>query len=250
MITIKNEAELNIMRKAGKVLADVLDMLSEKTKAGVSTKYLDTLAYEYIAKQNGVCSFYKYGGFPGHICISVNEEIVHGIPNASKIIKDGDLVKLDAGVGMGGFHTDAARTVQVGNVSLSAKRIAECAEGSFFEGLKAVKHGAFFSDWGIAVQEFAQKQGFSVVRCLCGHGIGREVHEDPQILNYYSRRTKGKMQSGMTLAFEPMLNAGVYEAKTLGNNWTVVTADGKLSAHYENTVIVTEGGAEIITVNK
>ena len=236
------------MRKAGKVLGDTLKLLEEKARVGISTYELDKIAYEYIRKEGGVPSFLHYGGFPASVCISIDDEVVHGIPSKKRIVEDGVLLKLDCGVGMCGVHTDAARTVCVGNVSKEKKLLADVTKQSFFEGMKVLKEGTRLGTLGHAIQTYAESFGFGVVRDLVGHGIGTTVHEDPNVPNFGKEGRGMRLYRNMTIAVEPMINLGTYEVCQLDDGWTIVTDDGKPSAHYENTVIILEDGVEIITL--
>lgn len=248
MVTVKSEEQLEAMRKAGKVLGDTLKLLEEKAKVGISTYELDKIAYEYIKKEGGVPSFLNYGGFPASVCISIDDEVVHGIPSKKRIVEDGALLKLDCGVGMFGVHTDAARTVCVGNVSKEKKLLAEVTKQSFFEGMKVLKEGVRLGTLGHAIQAYAESFGFGVVRDLVGHGIGTTVHEDPNVPNFGKEGRGMRLYKNMTIAVEPMINLGTYEVCQLDDGWTIVTDDGKPSAHYENTLIIKEDGVEIITL--
>ena len=248
MVTVKSEEQLSAMRKAGKVLGDTLKLLEEKARVGISTYELDRIAYEYIKKEGGVPSFLHYGGFPGSVCISIDEEVVHGIPSKKRIVEDGVLLKLDCGVGMLGVHTDAARTVCVGNVSKEKRQLAEVTKQSFFEGMKVLKEGTRLGTLGHAIQTYAESFGYGVVRDLVGHGIGTTVHEDPNVPNFGKEGRGLRLYKNMTIAVEPMINLGTYEVYQLDDGWTIVTDDGKPSAHYENTVIIQENGVEIITL--
>lgn len=248
MVTVKSEEQLEAMRKAGKVLGDTLKLLEEKAKVGISTYELDKIAYEYIKKEGGVPSFLNYGGFPASVCISIDDEVVHGIPSKKRIVEDGVLLKLDCGVGMFGVHTDAARTVCVGNVSKEKKLLAEVTKQSFFEGMKVLKEGVRLGTLGHAIQTYAESFGFGVVRDLVGHGIGTTVHEDPNVPNFGKEGRGMRLYKNMTIAVEPMINLGTYEVCQLDDGWTIVTDDGKPSAHYENTLIIKEDGVEIITL--
>jgi len=247
MIYIKTEAELDAMRRAGSILKDTLALIRDNAKAGVSTKRLDAIAYEYIKKQNATPSQLGYNGFPCSICASVDEQVVHGIPN-SKPLQEGMLLKIDLCVGYNGLIADGARTFAIGDVSPAKQRLMEVAKLSFFEGVKHLKSGNRLGDYANAVQSFVESHGFSVVRDLVGHGIGLKIHEDPSVPNYGAKGRGIRLQKNMTLAVEPMINAGGYKVKQLGDGWTVVSADGSPSAHYENTVIITNGEPEIITL--
>ena len=249
MVTVKSESEIAVMKKAGASLADVLALVEEHAKPGVTTKYLDKLAYEYIIRQNAVPSFLNYDGFPATLCLSIDDEIVHGIPSDKRVLEEGMLLKVDGGVGIGGMHTDAARSVAIGRISAEKAQLARCCKECFFEGIKVLKDGARLGDYGAVCQKYAESHGYGVVRELVGHGIGATVHEDPSIPNYGMRGRGMRVVSGMTLAIEPMINLGTRRVvQTEGDDWTILTADGKPSAHYENTVVIRPEGVEIITL--
>lgn len=249
MVTVKSESEIAVMKKAGAILADVLALVEEHAKPGVTTKYLDKLAYEYIIRQNAVPSFLNYGGFPATLCLSIDDEIVHGIPSDKRVLEEGMLLKVDGGVGIGGMHTDAARSIAIGRISAEKAQLARCCKECFFEGIKVLKDGARLGDYGAVCQKYAESHGYGVVRELVGHGIGATVHEDPSIPNYGMRGRGMRVVSGMTLAIEPMINLGTRRVvQTEGDDWTILTADGKPSAHYENTVVIRPEGVEIITL--
>ncbi len=248
MVTVKSPAQLEAMRRAGSILRDTLDLLVESVQIGMSTHDLDMIARDFIKKQHAVPSFLNYDGFPGAVCISIDEEVVHGIPSKHRVIRDGMLVKLDCGAGIDGVHSDAARTVCVGHVSEEKRRLAEVCKQSFFEGMKVLKDGTRLGDLGYAIQSYVESNGFSVVRELVGHGIGTRVHEDPNVPNYGIAGRGARLFKNMTIAVEPMINIGTYKVEMLDDGWTVVTADGKPSAHYENTVVITENGVEILTL--
>jgi len=253
MFTIKSQAEIDKMRKAGEILYETLLLIKKSTVPGVTTKELDRIAEEHIAKNNAIPSFKGYDvgvpgmePFPASICASINEQVVHGIPSL-KQLKDGDIISIDVGVCLNSYHADAARTFAVGKVSVEAQRLIDETRQSFFEGLKQMVIGNHIRDIGSAIQNYVESKGFSVVRDFVGHGIGRDLHELPEIPNYVTKRRGAKLENGMTIAVEPMINAGGYSVKVLDNNWTVVTSDGSLSAHYENTVAITENGPLILT---
>ena len=249
MVTVKSESEIAVMKKAGAILADVLALVEEHAKPGVTTKYLDKLAYEYIIRQNAVPSFLNYDGFPATLCLSIDDEIVHGIPSDKRVLEEGMLLKVDGGVGIGGMHTDAARSVAIGRISAEKAQLARCCKECFFEGIKVLKDGARLGDYGAVCQKYAESHGYGVVWELVGHGIGATVHEDPSIPNYGMRGRGMRVVSGMTLAIEPMINLGTRRVvQTEGDDWTILTADGKPSAHYENTVVIRPEGVEIITL--
>ena len=252
-IDIKSEKELDIMREAGKLLAGVMDEIHKEVASGISTLELDTLAEELIVKCGGLPAFKGYGSknnpFPATLCTSVNSEIVHGIPNKETVLREGDLLKVDVGMQYGGFFVDMARTFGVGHISQEAQKVKEVAEKSFWKGVAELKEGVLLSRYSKAVEKYVSSQGHRVVRNLVGHGIGKHLHEDPQVPNFYERGFRDvKLVSGMTLALEPMVNAGTHLADIGPDGWVFVTADGKLSAHYENTIIITKNGVEVLTV--
>lgn len=248
MITIKSKSEVEKMRKAGKITGDTLKMLEKHIKPGISTKQLDKLAYDYIKSKGAKPSFLNYNGFPGSVCSSRNDAVVHGIPDKREILQEGDIISIDVGANFEGYHGDAARTFPVGKISDEAQRLIDVTKQSFFEGIKCATHGAKLGDVSAAIQEYVEKHGYSIVRDLTGHGIGRNLHEEPSVPNF-GRAGKGvKLAAGMTLAIEPMVNQGKYPVEILDNDWTVVTADGSLSAHYENTILITHGECEILTL--
>lgn len=235
------------MQEAGRILALTHHQLAQEIKPGMSTKDIDRLGETIIRDYGCIPSFLNYNGYPASICVSVNDEVVHGIPNEKHIIQDGDIVSLDAGVIYQGYHSDAARTILVGNVSEEARRLVEVTRQSFFEGIKYARPGYHIVDIGRAIQEYVEKNGFSVVRDLTGHGIGKKLHEKPNIPNFVDRRKGARLRPGMTLAIEPMVNAGEYDVVWMEDDWTVVTYDGSLSAHYENTILITEGDPVILS---
>ncbi|HEY5586360.1 MAG TPA: type I methionyl aminopeptidase [Ruminiclostridium sp.] len=253
MVTIKSQIEIDKMRKSGEILYEVLQLIKKNTVPGVTTKELDRIAQEHIVKNNAIPSFKGYNvgvpgvePFPASICTSINEQVVHGIPSL-KHLKDGDIISIDVGVLLNGYHADAARTFSVGKVSDEAQKLIDETRQSFFEGLKQMVIGNHIRDISTAIQNHAESKGFSVVREFVGHGIGRDLHEMPEIPNYVTKSRGTRLEGGMTIAVEPMINAGGYSVKVLDNNWTVVTTDGSLSAHYENTVAITEKGPLILT---
>jgi methionyl aminopeptidase len=245
-IIIKSDYEIRLMREAGKIVAVVLEKLAGMTKAGVKTKELDIAAAEEIAKYGGIPSFKGYRGYPANICVSVNDEIVHGIPG-DRLLREGDLVSLDVGVIYKGYQADAGITVGIEPVSELGLRLMETTKGALGEGIKAAKAGAHMGDLSSAIQQYAESRGFSVVREYCGHGIGRDLHEDPQIPNVGIAGQGLILRRGMTLAIEPMINTGTWKTKIAPNNWTVLTADGGLSAYFEHTIAIREDSAEILT---
>jgi methionyl aminopeptidase len=248
-VTIKSAREIELMREAGKILASVHEQLGEAIKPGMSTKDIDILGEKLIRQHGCIPSFLNYQGYPASICVSVNEEVVHGIPTHDRILQEGDIVSLDAGVIYNGYHSDAARTHMVGEVSKEAKQLIEVTKQSFFEGIKYATEGRHLYEISAAIGAYAESFGYGVVRDLVGHGIGRNLHEDPQIPNFKQRRCGMKLRAGMTLAIEPMINAGGFDVVWLDDDWTVVTEDGSLSAHYENTVLITEGEPEILSLS-
>ena len=248
MVTIKSHREIELMRKAGKLLAQTHEEMAKAIKPGMSTWDIDKLGEDVIRSFGCIPSFLNYNGYPASICVSVNDEVVHGIPSKDRIIRDGDIVSLDAGLIYEGYHSDAARTIAVGNVSEEAKQLIEVTKQSFFEGIKYAKAGNHLHDISNAIGDYCTSRGYGVVRDLVGHGIGKNLHEAPEIPNFRQRRRGIKLQSGMTLAIEPMINVGDYEVCFLDDGWTVVTEDGTLSAHYENTILITDGEPEILTI--
>lgn len=248
MISIKSEKEIELMRESGRILANVLEQLKSYVHPGISTLEIDRKCSEIIRSYDCIPSFLNYNGYPASICISVNDEVVHGIPTKDRILKDGDIVSLDCGVIYHGFHSDAARTLGVGEITKEAKKLIEVTEQSFYEGIKYAREGHHLHEISEAVQSYVESFGFSVVRDLVGHGIGRNLHEEPQIPNFRQKRRGPKLEAGMTLAIEPMVNAGRYDVYWLDDDWTVVTEDGSLSAHYENTILITGQEPEILTL--
>lgn len=250
MITIKSSLELELMRKANAIVGDVLELMRDSVRPGVSTYELDKIAHDYIVKSGAKPSFLGYGGFPASICASVNEEVIHGIPSKSRVLQEGDIVSIDVGTLYKGYNGDAARTFAVGAVDEQKLKLMRVTEESFFKGIEILKDGVRLGDLGYAIQCHAESNGFSVVRDYVGHGIGQNMHEDPQIPNYGRAGHGLRVKSGMTLAIEPMINAGNYGVEVLDDGWTVVTVDGLPSAHYENTVAVTNDGVEILSIKR
>lgn len=248
MIIIKSKDEIELMRESGKVTGEVLNALNDFIKPGMSTLDIDRFVEETIRKHNMYPTFKGYGGFPGSACVSVNEEIVHGIPDKDRILKEGDIVSVDVGSTYKGYVSDAARTYPVGEISEEAQKLIRVTRESFFEGIQYAKVGYRLSDISHAIQQKAESEGFSVIREFVGHGVGRDLHEDPQIPNYGKPGKGPRLQSGMVFAIEPMIAVGTYEVDALDNDWTVVTRDGKLSAHYENTVVINDGEPELLTL--
>ena len=246
MIILKSKQEIELMRESGKIVAETHEILRAAIQPGISTLELDRIAENHIRKYNAVPSFKGYHGYPGSICASINEEVVHGIPG-SKIIKEGDIISIDIGAYYKGYHADAAKTHAVGIISEEDRKLIEVTKESFYEGLKFAKLGCRLSDISHAIQTHVEKNNFSVVRDLVGHGVGKQLHEDPQIPNYGSPGKGPKLKEGMVLAIEPMVNAGKFHVKMLGDGWTIVTIDSKKSAHYEHTIAITEDGPLILT---
>lgn len=247
-ITIKSQHEIGLMREAGKILARVHEELEKVLKPGMTSWQLDRLCEELIRSYGCIPSFKGYEGYPASVCVSINDEVVHGIPSKKRVIKDGDIVSLDTGVIYKGYQSDAARTHGVGNISPEARKLIDATRQSFYEGIKYAKAGNHLHDISSAIGDYAGGFGYGVVRDLVGHGIGRELHEDPQIPNFRQLKRGPKLQPGMTLAIEPMITAGDYHVVWLDDDWTVVTEDGSLAAHYENTILITEGEPEILSI--
>jgi methionyl aminopeptidase len=246
--TLKSEAQLALMREAGRIVAEVLDLVGEEAQPGVTTLDLDRMAEAHIRSRGAVPSFKGYRGFPATLCTSINEEIVHGIPSAKRTLHDGDLLKIDCGAIYRGWQGDAARTVVVGRAGDDAAALVDATRCALAQGVGAALAGGHVSDIGQAIEEYALAQGFGVVREYCGHGIGRELHEEPPVPNYGPRGQGAALVPGMVICIEPMLNAGTGETRQLRDGWTVKTKDGKLSAHFEHTVAVTESGPRILTL--
>ncbi len=242
MIQIKNAAQIAIMKEAGRITGEALCLAGEAVKEGVSTKQLDDIIYNHIVKSGAKPSFLGYNGFPGSACISINDEVIHGIPSKNKILKDGDIVKIDVGAFYKGFHGDSANTFAVGNISDDAKKLIEATRISFEKGIEVARPGNRLGDIGSAIESYVKQNGFSVVRQFVGHGIGKELHEDPSVPNYGTAGHGVKLYKGMALAIEPMVNMGTADVYILPDGWTVKTKDGKLSAHYEHTNILTDDG--------
>lgn len=247
-VTIKSNREIELMREAGKILCTVHNELGKALKPGMSTLDIDRMGEELIRSYDCIPSFLNYNGYPASICVSVNDEVVHGIPVKTRIIEEGDIVSLDAGVIYKGYQSDAARTYGIGPISEQASHLIEVTRQSFFEGIKYARAGNHLFDISKAIQKYVESHGFSIVRDLVGHGIGTQLHEEPQIPNFKPVGRGILLQPGMTLAIEPMVNAGAYDVWWLEDDWTVVTKDGSLSAHYENTVLITEGEPELLSL--
>lgn len=248
MIEIKSASQVEKMRKSCLLTKECMDLLEANIRPGVNTKQLDKIAYDFYKSKGATPNFLNYNGYPGTICASVNDEVVHGIPSKHRVLKDGDIISIDMGCILDGWHSDMARTFAVGNISAQAQKLIDVTRESFFEGVKYIKHGAKLGDVSSAIQEYVEKHGFGVVRDLVGHGIGRQLHEDPSVPNFGKAGHGVRLAAGMALAIEPMVTEGDYHVCVLDDDWTVVTDDGSLAAHYENTVIVTKDGCEILTL--
>ena len=249
-ITIKSSREIELMTEAGRILEIVHNELGKALRPGMSTKDIDRLGEEIIRSYGCIPSFLNYNGYPASICVSVNEEVVHGIPDKHRIIREGDIVSLDAGVIYKGYHSDAARTHGIGTISKEAEDLIRITRECFFEGIKYAKEGNYLFDISAAIGNYAQERGYGVVRELCGHGIGTALHEAPEIPNYKMNRKGVKLKAGMTLAIEPMINIGTWEVDWLDDDWTVVSRDRSLSAHYENTVLITKDEPILLTLTQ
>ena len=247
-VTIKSAREIELMAEAGRILEIVHNELRDALHAGMSTLDIDRLGEEIIRSYDCIPSFLNYTGYPASICVSLNQEVVHGIPDKHRLIQDGDIVSLDAGVIYKGYHSDAARTYGVGEISKEAKNLMQITKECFFEGIKYAREGNHLFDISGAIGDYAKEHGYGVVRDLCGHGIGTHLHEAPEIPNYEVGRKGVRLRPGMTLAIEPMINIGTPEVDWLDDDWTVVTRDGSLSAHYENTILITEGEPRILSL--
>ena len=247
-VSIKSSAEIELMREAGRILAKTHEELAKNLRPGMSTWDIDHMGEEIIRSYGCIPSFKNYNGYPASICVSVNDEVVHGIPHKEHFLDEGDIVSLDAGVIYKGYHSDAARTYGIGEIDDDAKKLIEVTRQSFFEGIKFAKAGNHLNDISAAIQKYAESFGFGVVRDLVGHGIGSHLHEDPEIPNFARKRKGILLQPGMTLAIEPMITEGSYEVVWLDDDWTVMTEDGGWAAHYENTILITEGEPEILSL--
>lgn len=248
MITIKSPEEIALMAESGRLTKEVLEVMEKSVKAGMTTKQLDRIAYEYIKSCGAHPSFLGYSGYPASTCISINEMVVHGIPSDDIVIREGDIVSVDVGVVYNGWQGDAARTFLIGQVSEEKRKLVDVTRECFFKAVEDLKVGTPLGDIGFKVQSHAEANGFSVVRALVGHGIGREMHEDPSVPNFGKKGTGIRLKSGMVIAIEPMINAGTYQVEFLPDGWGVRTKDGKPSAHYENTVAITDEGVKILTL--
>ncbi len=249
-VTIKSAREIEFMRESCRILSEVHDRLSEEIRPGISTYDIDAIGEKLIRSYGCEPNFLNYNGYPASICISVNDEVVHGIPKKERILQEGDIISLDAGLIYKGYHSDAARTYPVGQISDEVRQLIEVTRQSFFEGIRFARAGYHLFDISNAIDRYVSRFGYGIVRDLVGHGIGTHLHEDPQIPNFRQWRKGIKLQPGMTLAIEPMINLGSCYVEWLSDDWTVVTSDGSPSAHYENTVLITEGDPEILTLPK
>ena len=249
MIIIKNGHEIESMRQACRITAAARALAGEMVRPGVSTLQIDKAVHDYIVSQGAKPSFLGYHGFPGSTCISVNSTVIHGIPGGY-VLQEGDIVSVDVGAYYKGFHGDCAATFPCGTISAEAQKLIDVTKQSFFEGIRFATRGHRVSDISHAIQKHVESNGFSVVRAFIGHGVGAQLHEDPEVPNFGAPGRGPRLLPGMTLAIEPMVNTGTYEVRVLKDKWTTVTADGKLAAHYENTVLITDGEPEILTVNE
>lgn len=248
-IIIKTAQEIGLIRESCRRLADVFQNLEQAVKPGMSTMEINILGDQMIRKHGCIPNFLHYNGYPASICVSVNEEVVHGIPRKKRILQEGDIVSLDAGLIYKGYHSDAARTYAVGEISREAQLLIERTRQSFFEGIRMARAGGHLHDISNAIDDYISQFGYGIVRDLVGHGVGTSLHEDPQIPNFRQRRKGVRLVPGMTLAVEPMINLGRADVEWLDDDWTVVTEDGSISAHYENTILITEGEPEILTLS-
>ena len=247
MITLKSEREIELMRRAGKITAAARALAGEMVKPGVTTQEIDKAVYRFIRSQGAEPSFLNYNGYPASVCVSVNDEVIHGIPG-KRVLREGDIVSVDVGAYIGGFHGDCAATYACGKISDEAQKLIDVTRQSFYEGMKFAREGNRLSDVSHAIQEYVERSGFSVVREYVGHGIGRNMHESPEVPNFGLPGHGPKLLRGMTLAVEPMVNAGVAAIRQMPDGWTVKTRDGKYAAHYENTILITAGEPELLTV--
>ena len=246
-VTIKTRHEIELMRESNHRLVKVFDAMEKMIRPGISTWEIDQAARKLIREQGGIPNFLNYEGYPAAVCTSVNEEVVHGIPKKTRILKEGDIISLDCGLILNGYHSDAARTYAVGQISDTERRLIEVTKASFFEGLKYAKAGHHLHEISNAIGDYCESRGYGVVRDLVGHGIGRQMHEDPQVPNFRQKSRGIRLVAGMTLAIEPMIAEGTWEVDWLDDNWTVVTKDRKPAAHYENTILITDGEPEILS---
>lgn len=250
LIVLKSQREIELMRHAGAITSGARKIAGEIIRPGISTKDIDDAVYEFITKQGATPSFKGYGGFPGSACISVNDVVIHGIPSKKQVLREGDIVSVDVGAYIGGFHGDCAGTFAVGRISDEAQRLIDVTRQSFFEGIRFAKPGNRVLDISAGVQNYVEAQGFSLVRDFVGHGVGAQLHEAPEVPNYVDtrrRQANPRLQAGMTIAVEPMVNVGGWQVKVLSDEWTTKTVDGSLAAHYENTILITHGEPEILT---
>lgn len=248
MISLKTKDQIKAMREAGRITGEALCAAREVIRPGVTTKHIDGVIRTYIEKCGARPSFLGLYGFPGSACISINEQVIHGIPSGDVVLREGDIVKVDVGAYKGGFHGDAARTFAVGAISPEAQQLIDVTRESFFKAVEQVRVGARLGDIGFAVQNYCESFGYGVVRDYVGHGVGHDLHESPDVPNYGKAGRGLRLMAGMTFAIEPMINAGTEKVRQLSDGWTVVTADGALSSHYENTVALTEDGVELLTL--
>ena len=248
MITVKNDRQIEIMRQAGRITANARALAGRMVRPGVNTKEIDRAVYDYIVSQGATPSFLNYGGFPASCCISINEVVIHGIPDQDRILQEGDIVSVDVGAKWHGYHGDCCATFACGQISAEAQRLVDVTKQSFFEGIRNARKGCRVSDISHAVQAYVEENGFSVVRSFVGHGVGENLHEEPEVPNYGRPGRGPRLVPGMVIAVEPMVCQGGYEVRVLKDKWTTVTVDGKLSAHYENTLLITDGEPEILTV--
>lgn len=249
-VTVKSAKEIELMRKAGRLLEDVYEEMGKIIRPGISTMEINECGEKAIRRRGCIPNFLHYGGFPASICVSVNDEVVHGIPRRDRILQEGDIVSLDAGLIYKGYHSDAARTYAVGTISPELKQLMDVTKQSFFEGLKYAKAGNHLYDISAAIDDYVSQFGYGIVQDLVGHGIGTSLHEDPQVPNFRQKKRGMKLVPGMTLAIEPMINMGTWEVIWEEDEWTVVTKDHKPSAHYENTVLITDGEPELLTLHR
>ncbi|MBQ9388292.1 MAG: type I methionyl aminopeptidase [Lachnospiraceae bacterium] len=247
-VTIKSKLEIDLMRESGHRLAKVFDTMQAALRPGMTTKDIDRIGEKAIRSLGGIPNFLNYNGFPASICVSVNDEVVHGIPDDVRVLREGDIVSLDAGMIFKGWHSDAARTFPVGAVSPEAEQLMRVTRECFFEGIRYAREGCYLHDISNAIADHADRYGYGIVEDLVGHGIGTNLHEDPEVPNFHVKSKGIRLRAGMTLAIEPMINIGTKEVEWLDNDWTVVTMDGSLSAHYENTVVIRDGDPEILTL--
>ena len=248
-VTIKSAKEIELMREAGRLLEIVHDEMGKIIRPGISTMDINECGDRVIRELGCKPNFLNYGGFPASICVSVNEEVVHGIPKKERLLKEGDIVSLDAGLIYKGYHSDAARTYAVGQVNPKVQELLDVTKQSFFEGIKYARAGNHLFDISAAIDDYVSRFGFGIVQALVGHGTGTSLHEDPQVPNFRQKRKGIRLAPGMTLAIEPMINMGTWEVKWLDDEWTVIAADHSVSAHYENTILVTDGEPEILTLH-